>query len=181
MPLTRAYRSPRFVAAGPRRVRASEDRSVRSHQMSSQTVLHVLAQPQILRQLGLLRTSGSDLSFPLRGRGPVARIGRASGRISAQLPRDRRRRPVQPRRDRPHPQPLRAQDADPLAFQQGQVPAGAGVLRHRRPQQPATVRPQRSARLIGGMPPALRNHLVPITSDTPTASAACAVRFPSAI
>src|SRR5262249_1664097 len=75
-------------------------------------VLDVLPQRGILGQLRDRRTARTALRVPLRRRRPVLQAVRARGRVATQLPRDRRRRPIQPGGDLAHPDTLSAKDRD---------------------------------------------------------------------
>src|SRR5207253_5302442 len=75
-------------------------------------LLHVLAQPVIRSELRDLRTARTSLGVPLRRRRPILQAVRARGRVTTQLPRDRRRRPTQPACDLARPDTLSMKDRD---------------------------------------------------------------------
>src|SRR5439155_23782766 len=87
-------------------VRSRYQLAVGSRDRASETVLDVLTQPCVCRELRNLRAARASLRVPLRRRRPVHDRIATGRRVTAQLPRDRRRRPTKPARDPAYPDTL---------------------------------------------------------------------------
>src|SRR6266542_272595 len=135
--------------------------AVWSRDRAGEPLLHVLAQRVVGGELRDLRAARAPLCVPLRGRRAVLQAVRARGRVAAQLPRDRRRSPLQPTGDHSYPDTLRVKDCDlfPLSKREiaprerGQTRLAAS--RHRRGTtgcQPARTPPPRRPRLRSTSP-----------------------------
>ena len=107
--------------ADPPNLRARDNAPVRPLHSPRQAVLHIAAQLRVGRQLGGLRSPAAPVGVPLRGRCPIGQRAAASPGVTAQLPRDRRRRATDPPGDLAHPQLLGAQQSDLLPLGERQV------------------------------------------------------------
>ena len=112
-----------MAATGEAHIGSRHQLAVGSGDLPGETVLHVGAQRVIAGELGDLRAARTPLRVPLRGRHSIRHFVAASRSVAAQLPRDRRRRPTQPSRHRPHPCALGMRDRDLLTFREGQIAA----------------------------------------------------------
>jgi len=112
--------------------RASHKLTIGPGDRARKTVLYVLAQPVIGGKLGHLRPARPLLGVPLRGRRPIRRSISPGRRVTAQLSRDRRRRPVYPPSDLADTELLLDQDRDLLPLRQRQVPVRGRLHRDRR-------------------------------------------------
>ncbi len=119
-----AVRAIWLVAPFPlSRRRPSGRRSVRAPHLAREPFGHIVPQTVVLDELGRLGTTSDQLGLPLRDRRPILQLSAAGGRISAQLPGDRRRAPTQPAGDRSHTETLSAKHRDLLSLAERQIPA----------------------------------------------------------
>ena len=98
------------------RRRPSGRRSVRAPHLAREPFGHIAPQTVVLDELGRLGTTSDQLGLPQRDRRPILQLSAAGGRISAQLPGDRRRAPTQPASDRSHTETLSAKHRDLLSL-----------------------------------------------------------------
>src|SRR5438552_85898 len=104
--------APAVPAADPPHRWTGNGGGVRSFDQSRATILHVVVQCVVRGELGDLRATGTPLRMPLRSRGPILQAIRASGRIAAQLPRDRGRITTDAARNLAHDELSSMQDRD---------------------------------------------------------------------
>src|SRR5215211_2449591 len=126
-----------MAATDEAHIRPGHRLAVRLSDDAGKPLLHVLAQRVVRRELRDLRPARASLRVPLRRRRPILQPVRARRCVAAQLPRDRRRRPVQPARDRAHPELLSVEDRDLFPLSKREIPPrqrGQRDWRH-----PATV------------------------------------------
>src|SRR5918995_596068 len=81
--------APPVSTTDPGHIGTRHELAVRPGDPPREAVLHVLAKPFVLGELGDLRAAGTPLCVPLRCRRPVLEAIRASGGVAAELPRDR--------------------------------------------------------------------------------------------
>src|SRR5215211_1190084 len=101
--------------------------------------LHHRAEPFAPRQLGSFRPTSSAERIALRPAGAIA----ARTAVDSHFPRDRRRRPTKPARDRAQRLTTRQAPRDLFAFNQRQPQRRPLRVRHPRPLQPVDVSPDR--------------------------------------
>ena len=118
-----AVTAVRLVPSLPGRTLRAGLSAIGSLNCAREPILHVLTQSVVRHELRRLRALGDQLGLPLRDRRPVLELPASRGGVASKLPRDRRRRPVDPASDRPHAHALRVQDRDLLALMKRQVAA----------------------------------------------------------
>lgn len=101
--------------------------------------LHHGAEPFALRQLRSFRPTSSAQRISVRPAGAIA----APTAVAPHFPRDRRRRPTKPARDRPQRLTTRQAPRDLFAFDQRQPQRRPLRFRRPRPLQPVDVSPDR--------------------------------------
>ena len=151
----------RLVPAVPLRPCAARRSTAGTAHHTRQPLLHVLAEPFVRDQLGHLRSAGTTLGMPLRDRRLVLEPPRPRRCVTAKLPRDRRRAPMQPPRDLPHAETLRCRIAI----------SSRSANDRKRPD---------TSEDDGFTPPAWRNHRNATGDDTPASPAASSVFSPRA-
>ena len=109
------------ATVGPLRIGARHQLTVRPHDHAGGPVLHIPTQRLARSELAHLRPAGAPLRVPLRGRRPILQAIRASGRVAAQLSRDRRGRATHPASDLTHPLLLSTKDRDLLPLSKRQI------------------------------------------------------------
>ena len=152
-----------MTATVPVHIGTRHPRPVGGRNHACESVLHVPAQLVVCRQLRHLRSARLPVSVPLGGRRTILKSATTGGRISTELPRDCRRGTADVPSDVTNPKVLGVQDGDFFSLGKREIA------------------PDRGARLIGGMPPLSRNHLVPTGWDTLATSAASSLDNPQAI
>ncbi len=159
---------PRSVSTTlPRHRRPGNRSSLWGDDHTGQSILHIRAQRQVDRQLHWFRAPGRPVGVPLRCR---CTIVQAPLRVAA-LRRSSREivdaeRPI-----------CRAISRTP-APRACRIASSSRSARDRyRPECGFADRPN----IAGGMPPAFRNHLVPIACGTPAATAASSLAMPDAM
>jgi len=115
-------RAPPMAASLPRHIGSRNRPALRVDDGAREAVLHVVAEPVVHGELGGLGPAGPSLGVPLSDRGPVVNPAAAGGRVAAQLPRDRRRRPAGGAGDAAHPVTAGLEQGDLLALGKRQVP-----------------------------------------------------------
>jgi hypothetical protein len=139
----------------PPHIRGGHSLAVRPGDRAGQPVLHIRPQRIIHGGLRGLRPPGPPASVPLCRHNPVFQRPAPGRGVAAQLPRDRRRRPARRPRDLKHA-------ASP----------GARRIAISARSANGNERSDCGAWLIGGIPPASRNHRVTTGRDTPASTAA---------
>ena len=144
----------------PAEIRPRRRLATRPGDHTGEALLDVLAKRVVRGQLRDLRTARTSLRVPLRRRRAIRDRVTACGRVAAQLPRDRRPRPIQPASDLAHPDTLRTKNRDLFPLTERQIaPRQWGQRDWRHPatvaEPPAANRlrhPRRRGRLLARAP-----------------------------
>ena len=116
-----AVLAPAVTPPDPRHVRTDHQTAVRAAHSAVQSVLHIGSQHRVDDQLHRLRASGPPVRVPLRGARAIDQTATSCPGVATQLARDRRRRPAELPRDRPHPFTPSAQQRDLLPLGERQI------------------------------------------------------------
>ncbi len=124
--------SPPPTATRPAHFGSWHRLAVRSSDLPTEAILHILTKLFVGGQLRHLRAASTPLRVPLRSCCPTNHTTTTGRRVTPQLTADRRCATTQPAADLPHPNTLRMKNGDLFPFDKRQITARHRIQRDRR-------------------------------------------------
>ena len=109
------------TATDPAHLGSWHQLAIRSSDLPTQTIRHIVAKGVVRGELRDLRAAGTPLCVPLRSRCPINHTTTTSRRVAAQLTRNRRRATTQAATDLTHPNTLRIKYGDLFPLRKRQI------------------------------------------------------------